>query len=100
MARFDVYKDKRDKAILLLNVQADFLEILPTRLVIPLLVKDSENSTLDKLNIEVVVDDIHYVLATQYMAAVPVSQLGAHVDSMQNRSHEIIAAIDFLLQGY
>nr|WP_232300507.1 CcdB family protein [Desulfonatronovibrio magnus] len=39
-------------------------------------------------------------MATQFMAAVPVSILGKAIGNLESRRIEIVTAIDFLMQGY
>jgi hypothetical protein len=34
------------------------------------------------------------------LGAIPLRMLGAHVGSLADQSHDIIAAIDYLLQGF
>lgn len=40
------------------------------------------------------------VMVTQFMAAVPVAELHEPVASLEHRRNEVLAAIDFLHQGW
>jgi len=99
MARFDVYKNPAGKGCLL-DVQADLLGQLNTRLVVPLLPLSMAPKPAQTLNPCVEIGDETFVMATQFMAAVPASILHIPVTNLQSRRDGIVAAIDFLLQGF
>ena len=101
MARFDLYRDRSGNASYLLDVQTDFLTVLGTRLVIPLLPQAQFSAApIARLHLPVTVAGEALVLVTNFMAAVSVKQCGEVCGSLKDRSHEVTAAIDFLLQGF
>jgi toxin CcdB len=99
MARFDVYRNP-DGAGYLLDVQADLLSHLNTRIVVPLLPPDAAPRPAQRLNpsFRAGADDL--VMVTQFLAAVPRSMLKAPVGTLSNRHSDIVAAVDFLMQGF
>jgi toxin CcdB len=99
MTRFTVYPEP-DGDGLLLDVQADALEHLNTRMVVPLLPAKRAPHPAKTLNPVVRIGNIDYVVATQFMAAVPARILQDSVSSLSHRRDEILAAIDLLLHGF
>jgi len=102
MARFDVYAFGGPDVPFVIDVQADFLNTLKTRLVIPLIPKDSYvGKPLDRLHPTLLLDDSNYLLMTTDMAALPISRLGEKVSNLEDSCRLTITnAIDFLLQGF
>jgi toxin CcdB len=100
MARFDLYRDRTGAVSCLLDVQASFLDRLPTRLVVPLLAEAGFRGFVQHLHLRVEVEGAAMIMATNLMAAVPRGRLGARVGSLESRHDELVAAIDFLLQGF
>src|SRR5687768_11685958 len=100
MAKFDVYRLRTGNQ-LLLDVQADILSHLRTRLVIVLLPAEGyvEFKT-SRLNPVLDIDNRKYVLVTQTLAAIHTDLLGEKVASLDTDYMVITAAIDFLLQGF
>ncbi len=98
MARFDVHRDGRGR--LLVNVQADLLPELGTRLVAPLLPMDAIARPLKRLHPIVRFADEDFILATHLMAAVPVRSLGRPVASLDNQYDAIRSAIDMAFNGF
>ena len=99
MARFDVFAN-RSGAGYLLDVQADLITRLNTRVVVPLLPLDVAPSAADRLNPIFQVQGVQVSMVTQFMAAVPSSELTSHVASLSRDSDAIFAAIDFLHHGW
>jgi len=99
MARLDVHRS-RTGSILLLNVQAEALDHLNTRMVVPLLPPEEAPKPARYLNPEFQVDGRDVVMATQYMAAVPKSELGDKVASLSSNHAEIVTALDMLFLGF
>jgi toxin CcdB len=99
MPRFAVYPEPDDVGFLL-DVQADALEHLNTRVVIPLLPAKRAPLPARTLNPVFHIGTTDYVLATQYMAAVPARILHQSLFSLSHRREEIVAAIDLLLVGF
>ena len=104
MAQFDVYENPNPetKGVFpyLLDVQADLLDNLPTRVVIPLVGISMLNKTAPELNPEFVVGGAKVFMLTAQVAGIAVRTLGAKVCSLKERRFEILAAIDFLFVGY
>ncbi len=84
----------------LLGNQAEFLSHLPTRLVIPLLPAATFAGMIERLQLRVIVDSCEFVLAANLMASIRRDQLGPKVGSLTDRRSEIVAAVDFLQQGF
>jgi toxin CcdB len=99
MSRFAVYAEP-DGDGYLLDVQADALGGLNTRMVIPLLPATRAPLPARTLNPVFRIGTVDYVLATQYLAAVPARILQHSPVSLSHRRGEIVAAIDLLLQGF
>lgn len=99
MGRFSVYPNPLGLGYLV-NVQADFMQPFNTRVVIPLLPLSEAPTPAKTLNPLFDIDGAQYSMVTQFIAAVPVVELKDPVFSVQNRSDDIVTAIDFLLHGY
>lgn len=99
MARFDVFR-ARNSALLLLDLQSGLLDLLPTRVVAPLLPISEMSWTIGRLNPRFEIDGEVYVLAIQRLAAIQSNELGPHFTNLSKHSDEITAATDFLFQGF
>ncbi|HOB45670.1 MAG TPA: CcdB family protein [Zoogloea sp.] len=99
MARFGVFRNP-DAAGYLLDVQADLLGHLNTRVVVPLLPLNVAPTPAKTLNPVFEVDGESVVMATQFLAAVPASLLRTGIASLEGRRHDITAALDLLFQGF
>lgn len=99
MSRFSVYPNPSGHGYLI-DVQADLMAHFNTRVVVPLLPLDMAPKAAKTLNPLFDIDGKLYLMATQYIAAVPVSQLKNTAFNASNRHDEIVAAIDLLLQGF
>ncbi|CAN7591664.1 CcdB family protein [Rhizobium sp. LjRoot254] len=99
MARFHVYRSKQG-GLLLLDLQADLLDILKTRIVVPLLPVEDMTWTMGQLNPRFEIDGHSYVMATQRMAAITLSEFGEPVADLSSQHDRIVAATDFLFQGF
>ena len=99
MARSDVYTN-RGGAGFLLDVQADLITRLNTRVVVPLLPQDAAPTPADRLNPVFEVQGSKVYMATQFMAAVPQSELTMLIASLDRESDAIFSAIDFLHHGW
>lgn len=84
---------------LVLDVQADLLDNLNTRVVIPLLPRDSAPLPARGLNPVFEIGARDYVLATQFLSAVALSELGPAIGSLDAHHVEVTRALDLLLQG-
>ena len=102
MARFDVFEFKSKSAPLIVDVQADILGALATRVVIPLSpLERAEKEALPRLKPILEIGGQPYVLMTTDIAALPVKRFGAFVTNVDtDYRKEITDALDFLLLGF
>jgi toxin CcdB len=99
MARFDVFR-ARDGGGYLLDVQADLLEGLPSRVVVPLLTPGAALPPLRDLNPVLRVAGEDVAMMTHYLTAVPKRELGQPVASAADQRDTITRALDLLLTGF
>ena len=98
VAQFDVYKGSGEFPFLL-DVQADLLQRLTTRMVVPLVAKKKHGRPIARLNPIAAIGRVEYQLLFQEMAAVPTSLLTRRVDSLAHRRPDLLAALDLLFTG-
>ena len=98
MARYDVYVMKRGGA-LVVDCQADLLDGLKTRVVVPLIAESAAPKPARSLNPVFVVGGERYVLMTQLLSAVEVRELGDTVGSLASEGETVMGALDLLLTG-
>ena len=99
MARFAVYKNPDGQGYLL-DLQADINSHFATRVVAPLLPVQEVPFPAATLNPVFEIEGARFVMATQGLAAVPLAILKHPVTSLEQRRTEIVAAVDFLFQGF
>ena len=103
MAQFDVYLNPNAatrKAIpYLLDVQADLLDTLATRVVAPLVLAEEMGLAAKHLNPQFKVKGTAVVMSTAELAGVSNRSLGDKVVSLKNKRDEIIVALDLLFTG-
>ncbi|MFM2371310.1 MAG: CcdB-like toxin protein [Pseudomonadota bacterium] len=99
MAKFDVYSSKQGDT-LLLDCQADLLEDLSTRFVVPLLPETEAPKSATRLNPVFTIADERYVMATQFAATVPLRELEKTVQSLIVEQDRISLALDMLISGF
>ena len=99
MARFHVYRLRSD-GVSAIDLQANILSDLPSRLMAPLYPVSEMSWSISRLNPRFVIEGELHAMATQRMAAIPVSEIGAELADLSARSDDIIAATDFLFQGF
>ncbi len=103
MAQFDVCRNSNlesSRAIpYLLDVQSDLLEVLSTRVVVPLVLATEMGKAANTLNPQFEIEGISVVMSTPEIAGVPRRVLGEKVVSLQSQRGEIIAALDLLFTG-
>jgi toxin CcdB len=104
MTQFSVYRNKNPstKATFpyLLDVQADLLEDLQTRVVIPL----TKTAALARWPLKIltpiiVVDGEEYVAMTPQLAGIAKGELGPRVTIIPEYREALIAAMDLLITG-
>ena len=98
MAKYDVFLDSSN--VMLLEVQADLLSTLNTRVVVPLLEVGSAPKPADRLNPVFTIQAEKRVMATQFLAAVPLHELREKIGSLKDQEFEITAALDMLFSGF
>jgi len=98
MARFDAWPDPNGNGWLL-EVQADLLRELNTRVVVPLMPQAEAPTPAARLNPVLSVDGAPHVMVTQFLSAVPVAILTGTPVSLSARSDTIGNALDLLLTG-
>ncbi|MBX5220316.1 CcdB family protein [Rhizobium sp. NLR8a] len=99
MARFHVYRLKSGN-VLAVDLQANLLDDLPSRVMVPLHPVQELAWTISRLNPRFLIENEPYVMATQRMASVPTSEIGEAVTDLSGKSDAIIGAMDFLFQGF
>ena len=99
MARFDVY-DRPGGAGYVLDVQADILNGLNTRIVVPLLPLSEAPMPAKRLNPVFEIEAESHVMVTQFLAAVPRVLLRSPVANLAEQDSEIMAALDMVLVGF
>lgn len=104
MAQFDVYTNPNPetKRIIpyLLDVQADLLNNLTTRVVVPLYSVSAMSKAARHLNPRFPIKRTTVVMSTAELAGVTLNRLGDKVCSLKEHRNEIIAALDFLFTGF
>jgi toxin CcdB len=103
MAQFDVYLNPnaatRKTIPFLLDVQADLLDTLATRVVVPLILAEEMGLAAKHLNPQFKIKGAAVVMSTAELAGVSTRSLGDKVTSLKNKRDEIIAALDILFTG-
>ncbi|MFK7755278.1 MAG: CcdB family protein [Sedimentitalea sp.] len=99
MAKFDVFPNPSGDGFLL-DVQTDLLSDLNTRVVVPLLPKNSAPKPATRLNPVFEVRGEPVVMVTQFLAAVPSGILKAPVATLSEEFEAITSSIDMLMQGF
>jgi len=99
MTRFVAYA-RRDGLGYFLDCQADLLDGLNTRFVVPLLPQTLAPLPAARLNPMFEIDGVAFVMATQFASSVRLLELGEAVASFAEREHEILNALDMLITGY
>ena len=98
MARLDIYRMK-SSGTLVVDCQAELLEDLRTRIVIPLFPLADAPKPARNLNPVFELDDEQFVLMTQLLSAVESRELGKKQGSLDGNESEVMNALDFLLTG-
>ena len=105
MARFDVFRNAGPHARevpFLLDVQSGLLSNMETRIVVPL--RRCDKFPAVKIPAELApifdIDGIDCMMQTPLLGAVPVGALKRAVASLAPERQRIVAALDFLFEGY
>ena len=105
MAQLDIHinSDKRTsiRTPFLLNVQADLLSELATRMVVPLRPGGTQETWIvSRLHPVITVGEDRYVAVVSEMAGVPATILGERNGDARDQRSEILAAIDLVITGF
>lgn len=102
MARGDICENRgrgRTVTPFLLDLQADMLARLETRVVAPVLAGRSVPPDLARLHLRVTIDGEDHLVAIHLLAAVPRRDLGTVRATLDDRQHEAMNALDVLFAG-
>lgn len=105
MARFDVYRNagrNAHKSPYLIDIQAQSLEALDSRVIIPLtrLARFRREEPHEKLMPVFSINGEALFLDTAKISAVPRLLLKERTISLSSAQHRIMAALDYLFHGY
>ncbi len=98
MARFDAWPNP-DGIGWLLDVQADLLRDLNTRVVVPLMPLAAAPRPAARLNPVIPLAGEPHVMVTQFLSAVPMSILQGSPISLKASADAVTNALDLLLAG-
>jgi toxin CcdB len=103
MAQYDVHRNADDETApnfpYIVDMQADLLRHLETRLVVPLGRASPRIQSLTRLTPRVEVDGEPLLFLVNHTVSVPRSILGPIVGSVAENGVDLLNAIDFLLTG-
>jgi toxin CcdB len=103
MAQFDIYVNPNrgpDEPVrYLLDLQAEILDDLPTRVVAPLVAPESLGPPMRILNPTVFVHGEPHILLSHLLAAIPAKSLGRPIASAKAQRDEVVRSVDFLFTG-
>ncbi len=100
MSRFDVYPMPDDGIGYIVDVQADLLDALTTRTVIPLLPEGHAPRPIADLNPVFTIGDGRHVLITQALASISRHALKSRIGTLADERDRITRALDTLLTGF
>lgn len=98
MARHDVYRLAAGN--LVLDVQSSLLDIIGSRVVVPLLPANVTPRKLQRLHPVFEIEGTSCVLATHLISAMPEAELTRRISTLAAHADEITAALDMLFQGF
>jgi toxin CcdB len=99
MARYQVFRNRGGDGYLL-DVQNDLLEDLNLRVMAPLMLPEAAPKPARRLNPTFEVEGRRHLMVTQYLAAVPVAELGPLVATLRAHDNAVTEALDMLFQGF
>ena len=98
MARLDVYENGANGY--LLDVQADIVYGLDTRIVVPLMPPGVAPIPARRLNPVFTIAGSEYVMVTQYLASLPMRNLGRRVANLRDQHDTVVTALDMIFLGF
>lgn len=104
MAQFDVYENSNPETShmfpYLLDVQAEMLDNLPTRVVVPLMSRAAIRKPIPVLNPILEIRQAELIMLTPQLVGIQTTLLRTKVCSVKDRRDIIIAALDLLFTGF
>ncbi len=104
MAQFDVFENPNEETNqtvpFLLDVQADLLDALLIRVVVPLVAVSAMGKAIKHLTPQFTIRNNTVFMSTAELAGISIRSMGEKVGSLKDQRHEIIAALDFLFTGF
>lgn len=104
MAQFDVYENANPETSrlfpYLLDVQADMLDNLPTRVVVPLMDKAALRTPIPILNPMLEILHTQVIMLTPQLVGIQAGLLVTKVCSAKESRDVIITALDLMFTGY
>ena len=101
MSRLDVHPMLgKGQGSYVLDVQADLLSHLTTRIVVPLLREDAAPKPISELNPVFEIHGERHVMVTQAIASIPGRELKRAVASLAEQHDRVTRALDTLLIGF
>ncbi len=82
------------------DVQADLLSHLSTRIVVPLFAEATAPKPVSELNPVFEILGARFVMVTQALASVPLRELKGAVASLEGEHDRVTRALDILLVGF
>ncbi len=98
MGTLNVYKNLSGVGFLL-DIQADILSSLNTRVVVPLMPLELAPAPADILNPIFEIERKQVVMLTQYLVALPSSELKEAILNLSNKEKKVTQALAMLHQG-
>jgi toxin CcdB len=99
MAKYDVFANPDGEGYLL-DVQADLLEDLTTRIVVPLVAQSAAPKPLKRLNPVFTIGGKQFVMFTHLIGTVSTAALAEPRVSLADLGDQVDAALDMLFQGF
>jgi toxin CcdB len=105
MTQFALYRNRNPTSQarfpFLLDIQSDLLEVLSTRVVVPLepATAAARARSMQTLTPILKFEGKEYQMLTPQVAGIPARELGAVAGDLTSERDKIIAAVDFLLSG-
>lgn len=104
MAQFDVYENTDQNSSptfpYLLDIQADILSDLPTRVVVPLVLSSVLNKSIPILTPPFTIMETEVKMVTPQLVGVQMHLLGSRICSLKEKRSDIVAALDLLVTGF
>jgi|SRR5512138_1271992 toxin CcdB len=105
MAQYAIHKNRNinTKKLYpyLIVVQSPLLDVLETRMVIPVTEKENfDGKSMTNLNPLIEIEGRECIIQTQQMASIHHNNLGTQIGDASSKRNEILASIDFLITGF